>query len=568
MAVRRRKHWGWGYEDQAPSKAELEQAAAGIREQLGFGGEVEEPVPLEAVELRPSRLKPPADLGDLFSDDRHERVRHALGKAYRDVVRGFRGQFPNPPDLIAFPRDDSEIEAVLSWSEAEGAAVIPFGGGTSVVGGVEPRLGERPAVSLDLRRLDRVLEVDAESLAARIQAGATGPRLEEQLREHGLTLRHFPQSFELSTLGGWIATRAGGHFATLYTHIDDLVESVRAITPRGTWESRRLPGSGAGPSPDRALIGSEGILGVIADAWVRVRPRPRFKSSCGVEFDDFLAGARAVRELSQSGLHPFNCRLLDALEAGTTGAGTGERSLLVVGFESAHHPVDHQMALALEITREHGGIHPGMPGREAEEAHRDANATRVRPADADARASAGPSLSSPARAGAERSAADVWRNAFLLAPYLRDTFVACGVLTETFETAITWDRFEEFHAGVMEAARAKVAEVCHGPTEGPGSPRLSCRFTHVYPDGPAAYFTVIVPAVRGGEVEQWDEIKAAASEAVIDAGGTITHHHAIGRDHRPWYDRQRPAPFAAALRAAKAELDPAAILNPGVLIDP
>ena len=191
-------------------------------------------------------------------------------------MRGFRGEFENPPDLVALPRDESEIEAVLSWAEAEGAAVIPFGGGTSVVGGVEGRgLGERPVVSLDLRRLDRVLEVDATSLAARIQAGATGPRLEEQLREHGLTLRHFPQSFEYSTLGGWVATRAGGHFATLYTHIDDLVESVRAITPRGTWESRRLPGSGAGPSPDRALIGSEGILGVIAEAWVRVRPRPR-----------------------------------------------------------------------------------------------------------------------------------------------------------------------------------------------------------------------------------------------------------------------------------------------------
>ena len=242
--------------------------------------------------------------------------RRALGKAYRDVVRGFRGEFENPPDLVALPRDESEIEAVLSWCEAEGAAVIPFGGGTSVVGGVEGRLGERPFVTLDLRRLDRVLEVDAESLAARIQAGATGPGLEEQLREHGLTLRHFPQSFEYSTLGGWIATRAGGHFATLYTHIDDLVESVRAITPRGPWESRRLPGSGAGPSPDRALLGSEGILGVIAEAWVRVRPRPEFKSSCGVEFDDFLAAAAAVREISQSGLHPSNCRLLDATEAG------------------------------------------------------------------------------------------------------------------------------------------------------------------------------------------------------------------------------------------------------------
>jgi alkyldihydroxyacetonephosphate synthase len=538
MTVRRLKHWGWGYEDQVRPRAEIEQAAAGIRERFGFGGEVEEPLPLDRVEVRAPRLRPPADLGDLFTDEKYERVSRALGKAYRDVVRGFRGEFANPPDLVARPRDESEIETVLSWAESEGAAVIPFGGGTSVVGGIEGRLDERPFVSLDLRRLDRVLEVDATSLAARIQGGATGPRLEEQLREHGLTLRHFPQSFEYATLGGWIATRAGGHFATLYTHIEDLVESVRAITPRGTWESRRLPGSGAGPSPDRALVGSEGILGVIAEAWVRVRPRPRFKTSCGVEFDDFLAAAGAVREISQSGLHPANCRLLDALEAGTTGAGSGEKSLLVLGFESAHHPVEAPMELALAIAREHGGT----PG--------------------EVRSSGGGSDND------DDDAVGAWRNAFLLAPYLRDTFVACGVLSETFETAITWDRFEEFHAATLAAVRTKVAEVCDAPAEGPGAPRVSCRFTHVYPDGPAPYFTVLAPAIRGGEVEQWDEIKAAASEALIENGGTITHHHAVGRDHRPWYDQQRPPAFAAALRAAKKELDPSGMLNPGVLIDP
>ncbi len=503
-------------------------------------------MPAQEVELAPSRLGAPASLAEIFSDDRHDRLCHALGAAYRDVVRGFRGEFPHPPDLVAHPGDESELEAVLSFCEQAGAAAIPYGGGTSVTGGVEPRF-DGPAVSIDLARLDRVLEIDRASRAARIQAGAAGPRLEDQLREHELTLRHFPQSFEFSTLGGWIATRAGGHFATLYTHIDDLVESVRAITPRGAWESRRLPGSGAGPSPDRALIGSEGILGVITEAWVRLQDRPTFKASCGVGFDEFAAAAEAVREISQSGLHPANCRLLDSLEAETTGASPGPgQALMVLGFESAHHPVDHWMEVALEVAKDHGG-EPGDVRRTGGE-----QGGHHAPA-----------------ADAERStradSVDSWRSAFLAAPYLRDTFVAYGVLSDTFETAITWDRFESFHAACMEAALSKVAEVCSGLE---GEPRVSCRFTHVYPDGPAPYFTILAPAVRGGEVEQWDEIKAAVSEAVIEAGGTITHHHSVGRDHRPWYDRQRPEPFAEGLRAAKAAVDPSGILNPGVLIDP
>ncbi|HET8976264.1 MAG TPA: FAD-binding oxidoreductase [Solirubrobacterales bacterium] len=504
-----------------------------MHERLGFEvEEVEEPVPLDAIEPPPPRLDAPEPFAGLFSADRHARVSHALGKGYRDVVRGFRGEFSHVPDLVAFPRSPEDVELVLSWCADAKAAAIPYGGGTSVVGGIEPRVGDRPSVSVDMREMNRVLEVDAVSRTARIQAGALGPDLEDQLREHGYTLRHFPQSFEYSTLGGWIATRAGGHFATLYTHIDDLVESVRAITPRGEeWESRRLPGSGAGPSPDRMLLGSEGILGVIVDAWVRVQERPVHKLSCGVAFEDFAAGAEAVREISQAALYPTNCRLLDPTEAEVTGAAGGGTALLVLGFESAHHPVDGPMSVALDAARSHGGD----PGE----------------------------LSS-----GRRGAAGTWRDAFLSAPYLRDSLVACGVLSETFETAITWDRFGEFHAEVTEAARRAVAEVCDAPAEGPGSPRIGCRFTHVYPDGPAPYYTVLAPARRGGEVAQWDEVKAAVSDAVIDAGGTITHHHAVGRDHRPWYDRQRPQPFAEALRAAKRELDPEAILNPGVLIDP
>jgi alkyldihydroxyacetonephosphate synthase len=439
-------------------------------------------------------------------------------------VRAFRGQFDHPPDVVARPRDERDVESLLEWCDGAGLAAIPYGGGTSVVGGVEPRVPERfnGAVSIDLAALDQVLEVDPVSRSARVGAGASGPRLEAQLAEHGLTLRHFPQSFEFSTLGGWIATRAGGHFATLWTHIDDLIESVRAITPAGAWESRRLPGSGAGPSPDRLLIGSEGILGVISEAWVRVQPRPTHRAQTAVRFEAFERGADCVRELSQAGLHPANCRLIDALEAATTGAGDGRHAVLVLGFESSDHDVSSAIDRALEICAGHGGQWDGV------------------------------------RSGGGGGAVSSWREAFLRAPYLRDTFVAMGVLSDTFETAITWERFPDFHAQVMDSAREAA-----GPQA-----RVTCRFTHVYPDGPAPYYTILAPARRGAEVEQWAEIKGAAADVVIAAGGTITHHHAVGRDHRPWYDRQRPEPFAAALRAAKAALDPRGLLNPGVLIDP
>jgi alkyldihydroxyacetonephosphate synthase len=526
---RRRKHWGWGFEDQQPTLEQARAAAPFLAERIGIElEEVEQPVALERVRLAPPRIAAPAQLEEICAADDHSRASHALGKSYVDVVRGFRGRFDSPPDFVASPRGERDLEQVLEWCSAERVAAIPFGGGTSVVGGVTPPLGGRHngAISIDLAGLGGLLELDEVSRSARIGAGATGPELEAALGAHGMTLRHFPQSFEYSTLGGWIATRAGGHFATLWTHIEDLLESARAITPSGAWESRRLPGSGAGPSPDRLLAGSEGVLGVITSAWMRVQPRPQHRAAAGVRFASFGEAADCVRELSQSGLNPSNCRLLEAGEAALTMAGDGNHALLVLGFESTDHPVEAAMARALEICGAHGGSAP-------------------RP---------------DASGGDGRSAVQSWRSAFIGAPYMRDLLVAMGVISETFETAITWDRFPAFHARAMEAAREAVREAC-----GPGG-SVFCRFTHVYPDGPAPYFTVLARARRGEEIDQWWAVKRAVSDVLIEQGATITHHHAVGRDHMPWYERQRPEPFAAALRGAKQALDPAGVMNPGVLL--
>ncbi len=522
MGTRIRSWWGWGWEDSALTDEECASYAALLP------GLPETPLPAPRITdlgLRPSRLDAPAALERVLSDDPGDRAGHAFGKAYRDVVRALAGDLANPPDLVALPGDETDVVSVLDWASSAGVVVVPYGGGSSVVGGVEYR-GETPWVSLDLSRLDRVLEIDPTSRAARIQGGALGPVIEDQLRPHGFTLRHFPQSFEFSSLGGWIATRAGGHYATLHTHIDDFVESVRAVTPIGISESWRLPGSGAGPSPDRMMLGSEGTLGVITEAWMRVQLRPEHRRSASVTFADAGSAMEAVRAIAQSGVEPANCRLLDPGEAGLSGASADGSWVLVLGAESAHAPVDHDMEQLVEIARSHGGV---IAERGSTSGGRDATA-------------------------------DAWRSSFLRMPYMRDALARMSAVVETFETATTWDRVDALYHDVVADVGAAVASIT-------GSPGLiNCRFTHVYPDGAAPYFTVIAVGRRGAELAMWDEIKGASMEVLHRHRATITHHHAVGRDHRPGYDRQRPEPFAVALRAAKAALDPSGILNPGVLI--
>ena len=535
-----RRFWGWGNTNATLDSREQ----ATIKGMLGLlGARIEDrPEPqIGEFDLPTPRIQPPASLAAQFSASALDRLNHSAGKSYADCARMWLRQASTPPDWVAFPDNEQAIIDILDWAQTHNVAVIPYGGGSSVCGGVEAAVGDSFAgvISLDLERLNRVLEVDPVSRAARIQAGALGPELEAQLKPHQLTLRHFPQSFEFSTLGGWIVTRAGGHYATLHTHIDDFVEATRLVTPSGVMQTRRLPGSGAGPAPDRLVLGSEGTLGVLTEAWVRLQNPPRFRASASVKFSDYFTAAQCVRVLAQSSLNPSNCRLLDPLETVFSGVGNGSHAVLVLAFESADHPLQAWMARALELVSEHGGRY-------------DAEAVQRSMADQD---------SSEHRSGA----AGAWRDAFLRMPYWRDPAVGQGVIMDTFETAITWERFAEFYNNV----KADMARAIQQATGHPG--QLTCRMTHVYPDGPAPYFTLAARAADGSvasALSAWREIKQAANEAVIRHGGTITHHHAVGRDHRSGYEKEVDPLFRRMLQAAKHSVDPQGILNPGVLFDP
>ncbi len=520
----------FGLESEEPSYEQRSEMAARMSERLGVELVAPHIPGAGALQLRAPRISPPGALDGFCRQDTWDRAYHSYG--HDRTLHGPFGRYPNPPDVVAHPRDEAELEAVLEWCSDNGYCTIPYGGGSSVVGGVTPPDDVGPIVTIALDRLDRVLEIDEVSRAARIQAGVFGPALEDQLRPAGYTLRHFPQSFSGSTLGGWIATRSGGHYATNHTHIDEFVETVRMLTPQGWWEARRLPGSGAGPDPNRLAIGSEGILGVITEAWMRIQARPVFRATASVRFGSWQAGYEATRHVAQAKLWPANLRLLDPVLAAAAAGLDGTESVLIVSFESAEVSQRPQLDQALEILRSAGGVAP-----EEEVVVDDAGGTTGR-----------------------SGAAGAWRNAFI--PSGPGVTAGLGLIANTFETAITWDRWPEFDASVREATERVLREVCGG-----GS--VNCRFTHVYTDGPAPYYTFAGRYVSGMDpVAALAVIKAGVSDAVMTAGGTITHHHAVGREHRPWYDLERPEPFALALRSAKKALDPSGVLNPGVLVDP
>ena len=532
--MRKRKFWGWGYEDEILSAEEEKSIDSRIAKTFQLDDFETLPIPkAEDIDLPKPNVVVPSTLAKIMSDDKEERLNHTYGKSFPDAARSLLKDFSSPPDLVAFPDTEDELISVMDWCDENDVAVIPYGGGSSVCGGVETQVGDsyEGVISLDLRNLNKIIEIDRESRSAIIQAGILGPDLESNLKKENLTMRHYPQSFEFSTLGGWIATRSGGHYATLYTHIDDFVESTRMVTPSGILESRRLPGSGAGPSPDRLTIGSEGILGVITEASMRLQDRPTFRASSSVEFSDYKDALNALRQVSQSGLFPANCRLLDSNEAVMNGAGDGSKHILILAFESADHDKTASLKRALEICSENNGIFE-EPNSEKKDAHRTGSSGN-------------------------------WRSSFIKAPYFRESFTRRGIIQDTFETSITWERANSFIEDIKHDISKTIEEVSGKPC------LVTCRITHSYPDGLAPYFTFAAFAKPSTMIDVWKEIKLATNEICISKGGTVTHHHAVGRDHRPnGYDNQRPDLFKEILTAAKYKVDPNGIMNPGVLIDP
>jgi alkyldihydroxyacetonephosphate synthase len=532
--------WGWGVNGDAM------RLPASAQTMIDGGLGVEEAPParveLEAIELPASRLdagardRIAAIVGaENVRDDQLARVAHAAGRSYPDLVRLRSGQVTGP-DAVVYPSSHDEVRALLELCSNAGIAVVPFGGGTSVVGGVEPDAGPFAAVvAVDLARMSGVVEVDEVSLTARVAPGTTGPELEAALGAYGLTLGHLPQSWEYITIGGAVATRSAGQASTGYGRIDKQVLGLRLAAPAGEIDVKVQPGT-AGPTPAvrELLVGSEGALGIITEATLAVRPLPEVRQYEGWSFKSFAAGVEAFRELEQAAAAGDVSRLSDETETMLSLASAGQSGGLATRLAQRYVKLRGH---------EHGCVAIlGFEG-EADEALDRANRARIL-----LRSAGGLRLGS--RPGA------AWEEQRFRAPYLRDELLDRGVLVETLETATTWTNLHRLYAAVGDALRTRLGE----------RSLVMCHVSHLYPAGASLYFTFMAAQERGREIEQWRAAKTAASDAIVAAGGTITHHHAIGTDHAPWMRAEIGDVGIDLLRAVKARLDPRGIMNPGKLL--
>jgi alkyldihydroxyacetonephosphate synthase len=532
------KWWGWGDPSIEP---ELDgPALATLRERIGELGPSLHQTALDRFQL-PESQPLPAALVDAVGEENvfaglEDRVRHATGCGYADLARLRSGRLEAAPDAVVLPANADEVQRVIELCARERVAVVPFGGGTSVVGGVEPLRGAHERlVSLDLSLL-RDVEVDARSLTARLGAGLRGPEAEAELARHGLVLGHYPQSFEYATIGGFAATRSAGQASSGYGRFDALVSSVRLIAPAGDLRTLETPHTAAGPALRELVVGSEGVLGVIPDVTVRVRPAPRQRHYEAWMAESFEAGAEIVRSLAQGPGLPDVIRVSDEEETEVSLALSGPRGIAGNLFNGY-----------LGLRRRRGGalIVVGIEGEEEAVARRRALSVRE--------------LRRGGAAYLGQAAGRSWEHGRYQGPYLRDSLMDMGAMVETLETAHTWNGLHGLHAAVGGAIRKSLADQ--------GTPGLVfCHVSHAYADGASLYFTFIARARNGEEVEQWRAVKRAACEAIVSAGGTITHHHAVGRDHAPYMEAEVGRTGLDVLRAVKEQLDPTGIMNPGKLL--
>lgn len=560
MDIQNLRWWGWGTVDQGYSLEGRPAFWPALREWLDLSDEAIEretpPVSLDEISLRPSRLDDPvlASLHKLVGEravrtDKQTRVEHAYGKSYCDLVRLRAGCIPNPPDAVTYPVDQRQIFSLLSWAVERDVVIVPFGGGSTVAGGVEPPVDDRPVITLDLANLDRVLCIDPTSRMARIQAGATGPEIESQLNALGFTMGHFPQSFEFSTLGGWIATRSVGQNSNGYGKIEDMAQAVRAVTPVGVIETKTVPSTASGPSLLQQIVGSEGAYGVITEAWMRICPMPAVQDYRGILFLDLEDGIAAYRDLMQSvDLHPSVVCLSDAADTaayavlnhkqqGLRGLAGGllERylkvqgydlasggALMLLGFDGTADWVAGQWDRALEMCTDHQGRPLG------------------------------------------RATGQAWMRDRYTQPYLRDKLLDHGIMMDTLETATTWSNLMHLYKSMVTAMKG-VISVANG-----GSGYVMTHICHAHEYGASLRPTFLIPQVHDPDPlvkqEQWQVVKQATTDAILAAGGTLTHHHGIGRDHAPWLQEEVGPLGIESLEALKRTFDPTGIMNPGVLL--
>jgi alkyldihydroxyacetonephosphate synthase len=531
---------GWGDPSQ---RRGLPAAAAGfLADVIGPLDRHTPPVDLAQVRVGPSSLTD-TQRGSLAAvvgsehvrDDHRTRVEHAGGRSYPDLVRRRAGDAVAAPDAVVYPRSHDEVARLLEACAGQRVAVVPFGGGTSVVGGVEPLRGPFTAlVALDLSRMDRLLALDEVSGIATFEPGLRGSHAEALLRERGFTLGHFPQSYEYATLGGYVATRSAGQASTGYGRIDDLVVGVRCASPAGEFRAGHGAGSAAGPELLALLTGSEGTLGILTEVSFRVQPAPDIEVHEGFVAPSFASGAATLRALVRTGVAPDITRLSDTDETRTALAQRSGWRTAALGRVLSLRGFDRPCLLIL-----------GWEG--------------TRPSVARRRRAANQVLGQRRVLRLGRSPGASWARGRFHGPYLRDELMDHGVLVETLETAASWAALGDLYLTVR---RTLIDTLTAGGTP----PLVLCHISHLYATGASLYFTWVARQQPGTELEQWQAAKLAASEAIVAQGATITHHHAVGTDHRGFMQAEVGALGLATLRAVKAELDPTGILNPGKLL--